>query len=392
VFLFLLFHIISNFDNMKRFYLYSVFIISLLFGGIISCVSDYEPSADSLSGILVVESVISDNETIVRLSRSIGFNEDFSSSNVINNAVVSVEGDNGMVYSEVKYDGNGEYILKTPVLDLSTKYRLHIILDNEVYQSEYLSPLPTPEIDDIGSMKKGPGEPVFITVSTHDESKDGSRYYRWSYNEIWEFKSPLFANYGTIDGKEMPFDLTTPYNTFFCWGRDSSKIVLTGTSEKLSENIISNKRIVEIDPSDEKISLLYYIDVKQFQLRKESYDYLANIQKNIEQSGSIFSPIPYEMKGNIECVTDTDIPVIGYVEVSKITSKSTFMPDIISFYEPPVYDCVTLTTLDSLIPGNLIVQKPYHPSDPTWYAPARCVNCLTRGTKNKPEFWPTDSQ
>ena len=33
--------------------------------------------------------------------------------------------------------------------------------------------------------------------------------------------------------------------------------------------------------------MLYYIDVKQNRIRKEAYDYFVNLQRNIEQAGSI---------------------------------------------------------------------------------------------------------
>lgn len=38
----------------------------------------------------------------------------------------------------------------------------------------------------------------------------------------------------------------------------------------------------------------------------------------------MFAPIPSEMKGNIRCVTDPEVPVIGFVEVATVTRLKRF--------------------------------------------------------------------
>jgi hypothetical protein len=142
------------------------------------------------------------------------------------------------------------------------------------------------------------------------------------------------------------------------------------------------------------------LSVSQQQLRKEAYDYFLNLQKNISQTGSLFSPVPAEMKGNIRCLTDPERPVIGYVEVSTITSSERFIPEAEGLYEPPLRQC-PMPVVHSIWkdPGHPAIYEFIQEQGPEPYMVVEtvlsygtfpCLDCTARGTKNKPSFWPTD--
>ena len=361
-------------------------ILFFLFTG---CIEEYTPTGiEEVSDLLVIEGTITDNESIFILSRSVGLSDTLvAGQNAVNNAHVYVEKDNGELLSGA-LTANGTYTVPTGILDKEAKYRFYAVVDGEEYRSEFLSPLFTPDIDELELIKKDSGEPVYVCVSTHDPA-DQSRYYLWSFRETWEVKAELFANYGLLDGVFDYFSLTTPRNTYYCWGRNNSKTMLLGSSEKLSENLIYQKRLVEMNCSDNRISVLYYIKVKQIQIRKEAYDYYFNIQKNVDESGSIFAPVPSEMKGNIRAVSNPDLPVIGYIDVSTTTEKELFH-DGIGFYESPKKFCGFQITSDPeyAYPVYGYYQVSMMSVD---YAPFKCVDCrLNGGTKDRPDFWPND--
>jgi hypothetical protein len=198
------------------------------------------------------------------------------------------------------------------------------------------------------------------------------------------------------------YEQQTSNNVYYCWGSGHSASFILGSSEQLSSNTISHKRLTGIEPSDEKLSILYYISVTQQQLRKEAYDYYANLQKNISQSGSIFSPIPAEMTGNIRCLTHPEQPVIGYVEVSTIVTADRFIPEATGLYEAPLGQCAlqVVHRMSKDFISNTIYEfaqeqgqgpEPYMiVGTPMSYGPASCLDCTARGTKNKPAAWPTD--
>ena len=341
-------------------------LIIVLFAG---CIENYtHKGVEEIDDLLVIEGIITEGESVFSLRRSIGLTWEFSKEKYIDDAIVYVEKDNGELLYGTN-NGNGEYIVHTGTLDPNTKYRLSVKIGEDEYESEFLSPFFTPEIDSIMPVKRRAGEPVYICLNTHDIN-DQSRYYLWSFKDIWEVKTELMTERG---------------DTYYCWGRDYSRKIIVGSSEYFSENMIYQKRINEIPCDNDRISILYYITVEQNQIRKEAHDYFANVQKNIEQTGSIFSPVPSEMKGNIRCITNPDIPVIGYIEVSTTVNKSVFISDEEwGFYEAPVKGCYQ-EILDYQASG-------YQYYGGGMFAPAICVDCTykEKATKNRPDFWPTE--
>ncbi|MDR1115287.1 MAG: DUF4249 domain-containing protein [Tannerella sp.] len=350
-----------------------------------SCIDRFEPEGTaSQESILTVDGVITSGITTVELNRTIPMDMEWSKAPPVDDAILYVECDDGARFTRTSYLGDGLYEIETGELHPGKQYRLHIGLDGRTYESGYLPPLFSPGIDSISYQKREAGAPVYITVSTHDET-DGPSYYRWTYRENWEFKSELFAEYGKLNGygPDTYFDLNTANNIYYCWGSNQSRSFVLAATDKLSQNIISHKRLTEIPPGSEKISELYHIAVSQYRIRKEAHDYFANQQKNVSQTGGIFSPVPAEMKGNIHCLTAPGEWVIGYVEVSVPSVKEQFMPELTLVYEPPPETC------NLLISSSSYTGITYMLGPPPLYAPSRCLDCTLRGTKNKPPFWPT---
>jgi len=354
-----------------------------------TCITEYHPKdIDEIRGLMVVEGVITNDTTTIILSKSVGILEDIKDIEMINHATVSVECDNGALFHPVNTIEDGVYKIPTGQLSLNQKYRLNIMANNQTYQSDYLAPINTPAIDSIGTIKKGEGQNVSICVNTHDDTNQ-SLYYSWSYKEHWEINADLYANAGyDEDGRIIEYTVTN--NTYYCWDSSRSKQFLLASSDKLQENVIYQKKLIEWEPSNIRFSVLYYIYVEQNQIRKEAYDYYYNLQKNVEQTGSIFAPMPSELRGNIRNLTHADEPVIGYIDVSVTTHMERFIPRSEGFYESPRRFCTVLET---------------KPDDPTYtiyefaesagiisWAPKSCVDCRVRGTKTKPGFWPNDHQ
>ena len=362
-------------------------IIAVLITG---CIEPYNPSGvKEVGGQLVIEGTISDNESVFTLRTSVKLSELLKGNETIDDAFVYVEKDNGEQLLGV-YKGNGTYVVTTGTLDAGMKYRLFIEAGGEEYRSEFLSPIFTTDIDSIVPVKKGDGEPVFICLNAHDP-EDRSRYYLWSYKEIWEVTAELFANYGyLIPGIPQIFTSSNSENTYYCWGRDNSKKMLLGSSDKLSENVIFQKRLTEIACSNDRLSELYYITVKQNQIRKEAFDYYSNLQKNVEQSGSIFAPVPSEMRGNILCVTNPERPVIGFIDVSTTKEKEIYIPENTGFYEPPRTLCYFQITGEPEFAYPVYGYYEFNPGIPPLYAPFSCVDCRLKekASKIKPDFWP----
>ncbi|MCD8185819.1 MAG: DUF4249 domain-containing protein [Rikenellaceae bacterium] len=369
-----------------------------------SCISEYEhPDVENVSGILVVEGPITNDTTFIRLSRSVELSESISSAPVINHAQVTIETDRGEVFSPIMAPEGGQYTFLTGELQAQSRYRVNIELDDHTYVSEYLEPLFTPEIESINLYKRAPGEPVHLRVNTQNQ-EEASRFYMWSYEEVWEYAAPLQANASqypltnadceTYGWREITqYDPYSPY--YYCWSFGKSRTFLLGSSVKLSSNRIENLSLAQFDAASLRFTLLYYVKVRQNSIRQSAYNYFYNLKENAEGAGSIFGLVPSEMKGNLSCLTDETIPVIGYVEVSTTRSKEQFFSSFgdLSEYTPP--RCIGVASEEEakeygLNWGGLTLY--YLMGNIASYAYPSCVDCRESGGYHdrKPDFWPND--
>ena len=260
---------------------------------------------------------------------------------------------------------NNQYHLKIEIKELAKTYE---------YYSDYSHPIKTPEIDSIFYVKRGKGQPVMMYVDTH--SPDNKKlYYRWSYSEDWEVNATVY-----LEGYP-----------FYCWGSSKNDNLLLGSAERTVYGQLADV-LTEIDPADMRFSELYRIIVKQNVVSKRAYDYYLNIKKNVENMGSIFAPIPSELRGNITCITDPKIPVIGYIDVSSTTQKRRYIQRYTAnIYEPPpppLVDCEVVSLAGGMDPAMVDGYILFDKATYTWIQ-RYCVDCrVLGGATQKPDDWP----
>ncbi|MDR2811247.1 MAG: DUF4249 domain-containing protein [Tannerellaceae bacterium] len=360
------------------------------------CINEFIPKdIREESGLLIIDGTITDGESVFTLSRSVGISEKLSEEAMINHAVVTVESNDG-ARIPAAFGGEGRYTAQTGHLDANLQYRLSVEVDGETFQSEYLSPIITAEIDSVFLTKEGKGAPVLVRLSAN--GGNGSKYYRWKYRETWEVKAERYADARWNDGpgeEEVIFHtLHTSQNTYYCWGRDSSKTLLLGDTEKLSQNIISQQTIAEIPCNHDKFSILYHIEAEQMQLREAAYRYLSDMQERAERTGDLFSPVlSAGLRGNIRCAGDPERLAIGYIDVSTTTRKDRYVWEREGFYEPPQ---VELADWGGRLCSDYSWTESHHPPILVYRESTvdviHCVDCREKehASKNKPVGWPTE--
>jgi hypothetical protein len=364
----------------------TLFFLALL--ALAGCISEFIPKdIQEESGLLIVDGAITNGESVFTLSRSVGISGELSEEVMINHAAVNVESsDGGRIPATFK--GDGKYVAQTGSLDANLQYRLSVDVDGETYQSDYLSPIPTAEIDSLFPMKKEKGAPVFICLTSH-ATEGSSRFFRWKYRETWEVRAELYADARWNGGGVIFHNLYTSENTYYCWGRDSSKTLLLGDTEKLSRNIISQQKIAEIPCDHDKLSILYHIEVEQTQVSEAAYRYFSDMQQRVERTGDLFSPVLASgLRGNIRCTADPGRMVIGYVGVSTTTRKDLYVWEDGGLYEPPMRQCHYLTIQS----WNDVYRTYGVYMYGTSLAPYDCVDCRRKEkvTKDRPAEWPSD--
>jgi hypothetical protein len=367
--------------------IFPLIILLSLFG----CKDKFDiPLRETDKTLLVVEGTlrVGQDATLINLSKTVNVNEKVDFRPELN-AHLTVEDKNGnsIVLSEA---GNGLYYSPNLGLTPGNEYRLRIrTTDNKEYLSEYVVAKTTPAIDSI-SWKKEKGD-LFVYANTHDNNNN-TKYYKWDFNETWEINSYYAASFQHVRDSIV---IRSPYFHYRCWKYDRSKVINVGSSAHLSSDVISEFPILKINAGSEKISVRYSIQVRQESLTQKAYEYLLLMKKNTESVGSIFDPLPSDLKGNIQCVSNPDEGVIGFVTASSVSEKRIFITQAEAGWKYN-QNCVELhyipnhpDSIRAFMPGVLPIDLIMHEGKEVYMSAApTCVDCVMRGGDlAMPSYW-----
>jgi hypothetical protein len=359
-------------------------IFSMLF--LAACKDKYLPAIKELEEeILVVEGYIDGaDETVITLSRVNGMGQETSGNRYVSEAVVQIEDDNGNVYplfNTSKGDYKGQYILNA-----NLKYRIKIKTKNQKeYASHFVPYKVSPPIDAITYRIESDG--ARMMVSTHDNTGQ-SKYYRWKYVETWQFRSYYMTDFQYSPQRQEVIDIID--SIYNCWQSEESEEILLNNSTNLREDIMKDVPLVFIKNGSEKLSYKYSIKVKQFVMDSVGYAFFRLLKRNTEETGSIFDPQPGNLKGNVENINDPRELVVGYIGAGSSSVKREFFTIPWNYRQ----DCSELI----IVPNRKDSLNHYFAGGGYWpvaedvgqwiAASLRCVDCRTRGTNVKPDFWP----
>lgn len=389
--------------------------ILIIFFIVTSCIEEYIQAniSQDQKKVVIQGRIFAGEESVFYVSYTKDFGDRNKLQETILNATVKIVGENGYESKKAEFDiENDRYFIDTKDLEANTLYAVRVEVEGETYQSEYLSILQTPEIEEITYEESPNG--ISLLVSTKGDN-DGSRYYMWSYEEDWEFTASIdfkaepekyYYNEFTYPiGENQP----NPY--YRCWGHNLSSNIYLGSTDKLNENIIKNLKLFTISADDVRISNVYSLLLKQWTLSKEAYAYYTQMQQLTEKNDGIFQLMPYEIKGNVHCISTPSKKTLGYVIASNITTKRKFI--FASDFKQciPVFTGIcsetSITkenfdwqTIENELRGGAIFYIPtkinfnhfweYTPTGKEIIYSKQCVDCRTvEGSTNKrPDFWP----
>ncbi|MEP6594858.1 MAG: DUF4249 domain-containing protein [Ginsengibacter sp.] len=362
----------------------------------VTCKKSYQPPAiTAINNFLVVDGNINTapaSATTITLSRARRLIDTVTSIPELH-AQVFIENNSGIKYL-LQEMGGGKYTSDQLTLNGSDTYRLDITTANgRNYQSEFVPVIQTPAIDSLNWKRE---KDVTVYVNTHDPQND-TRYYRWEYEETWEYHSFYETILGTSNGRIFYRDSIT--QAFKCWSNSASTDIILGSSVKLSEDVISNIPIAVVPENSPKINFRYGILAKQYGLTKEAYAYWQILQKSTQQLGTLFDAQPSQLAGNIHSIENPTEPVIGYISASSIQQKRMFINN-------KQLDNWHGVASGSICDISFIPQDPnpsnyliFHYSDTTYGAyyfvtggiaitKKTCLDCtLAGGSNTKPNFW-----
>ena len=369
-----------------------------------TCISPFTPQGfEGKGGTIVIEGdIILQGETRVYVSLSGVLDRDFSVNYIMDAQVFVLNNDGEKFMGVIRTNEYPPfYTINTRALRFDKEYKLCVYLsDGTQYESDFIAPLITPEMETIEFEVNDSQTAVDFLVTTYGEDplQNSSRYYKWRYTEDWEFTSFYRTNYyfDPIIGSVVPYNSDPLF--YYCWKKDVSTSILVAKTDHLEQNNVIQQKVNTIDYKDDRISYLYSMELAQMSISKEAYLYWSTLRKNTEEIGGIFAPQPSEMFGNIHCVSDPAYKAYGYISAGIVSYKriivskeemDIYVPTPCPFFDPTTFLSpigAPLTDKDKHDFGLLVVK--YSSDDPVEWASPNCVDCRKKGTKEKPAYWP----
>ena len=387
-----------------------------------SCIEEYTIPKSELKDskqVVIQGRILAGEESVFYVSYTKAFGDKSLLQETILNATVTIIGQNGYESPKAEFDiENDYYYIDTKQLEANTLYAVKVEAEGETYQSEFLPLLETPDIKDITYQEREDGNGISIHVSTEGTS-DTSSNYMWTFEEDWEFTAPVdFVNHfkgGTViyNNAFYPLKESTKNEYYRCWKHSQSSNIYIYSTNELQENSVKDFELFRIPGNDPRISCIYSLLLKQTSISDEAYQYYQQIKRFSEESGGLFTPMPYEVKGNITCTSNPTIKARGYILSARVKSKRIFIyaSDFTVRENPDHYilcedkplsqiDPRAWSELKAAISNGAIVYSPEALSysyyylaqldDTDIYYSRSCVDCRTvEGSTNKrPDFWP----
>jgi hypothetical protein len=372
--------------------------VFVLLATLLGCRTPYEPEVPATElRVLVVEGYL-DTEGLkseLKLSRTAPLG---ASSAFIPElrAKVLLKSASGQVFPLTE-TGLGTYIFERNI-DEKQSYLLEIELSSgERYVSEGLQPIVTPEIIDAGFKLDEEGVEVFVSTQGNANADD----FLWTFEETWIFRPRIRTTYIYVPEIKNVRDRKQSEQTSLCFKTEPSPGILLETSSRFKDQVVFQKTITEIPTGDERIMERYSILVSQKGLASKDVPFWEILKKNTEDIGSIFSPLPSLIGGNIKSLDAAKSPVIGQVSLGVIRQKRIYINQVQvspwNYLDPKFNDCAigeeailakdyqaifgngAVVPTRPLMVGTTIVG--YYPSS------KRCTDCSLYASKLKPSFW-----
>ncbi|MDX1629290.1 MAG: DUF4249 domain-containing protein [Fulvivirga sp.] len=242
--------------------------------------------------------------------------------------------------------------------EIGKSYTLEVITKaGKVYHSTPQTIRETPPIQSIGlSFKEIPTENALTPqsgveiFSTWLDPAGEENFYYWRMNGIYQLNTPTKPESG---GRICPNCLYDPDDG----GAESCFIIeenvpgnLLGFADTRVDGQLVTKAVGFIEDDTKRFSSdgvpgqkQYYVELEQYAISKENYEFNNAIMTLENINGEIFDPPPLSVRGNMFNVEDPDDIIVGYFGAYQVQKKSLFIPrSILEFRQPsrePCGDC-----------------------------------------------------
>lgn len=389
---------------------------------LLSCVNEFSLEGLNYDRLIVVDALLTDetkrHEVKLFYTLPVNSPED-GSNNAVRNANVSVNDSQGnsFIYRE---DSPGIYISEDAFAAIeNVSYQLEITTTNgDIYQSNQTEIIKSPEISEIYPKFMNKIDRKYNDVLSGIQfyinsfpSQENQKYFRYEWEHTYELITPFVSIYD--------FDYET--NTAFlreqsiktCYVTEYSQEIELANSSSNQNNMLNEIPInyIMLGPYRSESDILrnrYTIQVKQYALNVEDYNYYQQIKRLTDDNGTLFDRQLGSVVGNMRNINDEDELILGNFEVAGVSIKREFFSpnDYPEPYERPRYrfncglgDMRTIPT-DSIafymnnfggyriinIDSSIVIGGPV--SGPiALLGTDRCTDCTIYGSLERPDFW-----
>jgi len=359
-----------------------------------NCIYEFIPKTEALGNLLVIYGMVTNengpHEITILKTKTINskVNE------TVRGANVSIFDDKGNPVPLAE-DSVGKYHTpETFAGQIGTKYKLNIELqEGKQYESDYVELLDVPDIAELeaekitkpatGTSLEKSGYQFYITTKPGTSEQ---KYYKWDVFEDWEYRLP-YRTSAYWDGQVLTqIDPPIPY---ICYRHTQFNDIYISDTKNFQANYITHYPL-NFTPGSTKFQYMYGIYVRQYALSEFSYKYWHSAVEN-NQPDPLYSKQPYQLIGNLRCISNPNETVFGIFEASAVKSKgiTAYLPTL----EGSDYSCHNDIVLTGIFPQDLMNQPP------GWIADAggnlvlltnvRCVFCKFNGlgTGIRPDYF-----
>ncbi|WP_338841463.1 DUF4249 domain-containing protein [Flavobacterium ginsenosidimutans] len=306
---------------MKYYIKYKIITIFFLALVLNSCTEQYAFKNGDFESALVVEGTITNEfkNQVIRLSQVFQLEE--TGPKFESGANVYLLDDQGTEYQFEEQDT--VYTSITPFkAEPGKKYQLKITTkEGKSYSSDQQTLTTETKIDNVtATVETVNGQRgVQINVNGYDPTNT-SKYYRYEYTETYKIIAPMWDFRQTTTNGTSIFISPRTKETKTCYSTKKSDEIIVNSTNSLSEDRV-HFPVRFISDQNYIISHRYTIFVKQYIQNLAAYTFYKTL-RDLSSSGGVLSPKqPGFFYGNIKSDENPDEKVIGFFEVSAVSSE-----------------------------------------------------------------------
>jgi len=367
-----------------------IWIVALTFT---ACIETYNPKIDDYLDLPVVEGTITNEPGpyYVRLSRSIALEN--MGLTPIRHAQVIISDDAGHEERLTEQEPGIYATLPAGIRgEIGRKYRITIETEGKTYQSAYEELQEPVGIDSVYAQTEyretSDGQEAGLQFYVNAENLQGiERQFLWTITETYEFHSEFKLDYiyYRIDSIVKNYGDSGEV----CWHTYLLPETYDFSTEYQSDPVVRNFPLHYVSTKTNRISVRYSVLIRQMTISEEAYRFWHEVKKMNEESGSLYTRQPYQIRGNLTNSSNPDDIILGYFITAGVSTKRIFVdrPDLPFDYTEchPATDVLTSGNPNDL---RFPLYATILPSGEEGFSPLYCFDCVLQGgTEQKPYFW-----